>query len=159
VTPQQRARRLIDENQNMVLATADPEGIPWISPVFFVPDENYNLYWTSEKTARHSENIRCTGATAIVIFDAEPGKPVDAVYMSCESDELTDPVEIHRAIAVLSRKPQPEKWSIDSVEDVSGDGPWRIYRARPTTIEVRASAVAGGRPVARRQPADFRAGA
>jgi len=138
------------------VATVDANGMPWVSPVFYVPDENYDLYWTSEKTARHSENIRNTGAAAIVIYEAESAKPVDAVYMSAESAELTDPEDVERGIEVMARKPQPDKWLIESVDDVTGIGPWRIYRARPTAIEVRADAVKKGKAVVRRESADFR---
>jgi nitroimidazol reductase NimA-like FMN-containing flavoprotein (pyridoxamine 5'-phosphate oxidase superfamily) len=136
----------------MIIATADAHGAPWASPVFYVPAENYDLYWTSEKTSRHSENIRSTGAAAIVIYEAERGKPVDAVYISAESTELADPEDVKRGIEVMARKPQPDKWLIESVDDVTGDGPWRIYRAHPTTIEVRADAVEKGKAVVAESP-------
>ncbi len=155
-TPAERAQRLIDECRDMTVATVGASGAPWVSPVFYVPDENYDLYWTSEKTARHSANIRSTGVAAIVIYPTDPGKPVDAVYASALAAELTDPEEIGHGIAVMLRKPQPEKWMITSAADVSGRGPWRIYRAQLTTIDVRATQTEGGRAVARREPADFR---
>jgi hypothetical protein len=158
MTPQQRAQRLIDESDHMVIATVDANSAPWVSPVFYVRDDSYDLYWTSEKTARHSENIRSAGAAAIVICEAEPGKPVDAVYILAESTELADPEDVKRGIEVMARKPQPDKWLIEGVDDVTGSGPWRIYRARPITIEVRADAVEKGKSVVRRESADFRTG-
>jgi hypothetical protein len=155
-TPPERARRLIDASINMTVATVDAAGVPWVSPVFYVPDDAYDLYWTSEPSARHSENIRCTGAAAIVIVEADPEARVDAVYMSAEATELTGPEEVERGIEVMLAKPQPERWKITSADDVSGDGPWRIYRAHPTAIDVRSSDSNRGRAVARRTPAEFR---
>lgn len=78
--------------------------------------------------------------------------------MRCECVELATPAELQHAIGVMARKPQPARWSIDGLDDVVGDGPWRIYRAHPLTIEVRSQATRRGKPVARREPADFRAG-
>jgi nitroimidazol reductase NimA-like FMN-containing flavoprotein (pyridoxamine 5'-phosphate oxidase superfamily) len=156
VSAQERARRLIDESVNMTVATVDTAGVPWVSPVFYVPDENYDLYWTSERTARHSENIRRTGNAAIVIVESDPQRRVDAVYMSTEATELTDPTSLARGVEIMLGKPQPDKWMITSSGDVTGDGPWRIYRAHPMSIEVRASDEVNGKPVARRIDADFR---
>jgi hypothetical protein len=155
-TPQQRARRLIDVASNMTLATVGADGRPWVSPVFYVPDSRYDLYWTSEVSARHSENIRATGQGAIVIVEPDPDARVDAVYMDAEVTELVDATEIVRAIAIMRSKSQPERWMVTTAGDVSGDGPWRIYRARPLGMDVRTTGSAGDKAVARRQPADFR---
>lgn len=157
MTPRERARRLLDEQQNLVLATVDAAAIPWIAPVFYVPDEHYELFWTSDREARHSANVRATGTAAIVVYRAEPGQPVDGVYAQAEVSELEGSDDIAHGIEVMTRRRQPERWVIETAADVSGDGPWRIYRARLTSIEVRASGTKGGKAVALRQPADFRA--
>lgn len=101
MSPTERAKRLVDTSKHMTIATVDVDGVPWVSPVFYVADDNYNLYWVSGRTARHSENIRrCPKTTiAIVIFEADP--VVDAVYMSTEAEELTNRDEVDRAIQVL----------------------------------------------------------
>jgi nitroimidazol reductase NimA-like FMN-containing flavoprotein (pyridoxamine 5'-phosphate oxidase superfamily) len=157
MTPQQRAQRLIDESDHMIIATVGADGAPWATPVFYVADQNHDLYWMSEQSSRHSVNIRSTGTAAIVIFEVEPGRPVDGVYISAESAELVEPEEIKTGIEILARKPQPNKWVIQSIDDVTGEAPWRIYRAHPITIEVRANAVENGKAVARRESAEFRA--
>ncbi len=157
-TPQDRARRLLEVTPNMTVASVGTDGTPWVSPVFFVADTDGDLYWTSETTARHSRHIRETGAVAIVIVEPDPERRVDAVYLAAEAVELSAAADIAHGIDVMTRKPQPERWMITGVEDVSGDGPWRIYRAHPTSIEVRASATVKGKAVARRQDAEFREG-
>ena len=35
----QTARRVIDSNQFMTIGTADEEGVPWVSPVWYAPVE------------------------------------------------------------------------------------------------------------------------
>jgi nitroimidazol reductase NimA-like FMN-containing flavoprotein (pyridoxamine 5'-phosphate oxidase superfamily) len=153
-TPQERAKRLIDESTNMVLTTADSEGVPWVSPVFYVADDDYDLYWTSDPEARHSANLRVNPRVAIVIFDTGP---VDAVYISARAVEINDINQAIRATEIMRSKAQPPRWVIDDLAVVVDDGPWRIYRATPETIEVRAETIKGGKPVVIREDADFRA--
>lgn len=156
MTPQERARRLLDVGDHIVVATADARGTPWISPLFYAADDDYDLYWTSDREARHSVNIRATGRAALVVYEIDPDRPVDGVYMQAEVRELTDPTEIRHGIEVMLSRPQPDKWVIQSPADVSGDGPWRIYRAHPVSIEVRASGERAGKAIALRRDAEFR---
>lgn len=152
-SPRERARALIDRNLHMTLATADAVGTPWVSPVLYVPDDEYDLYWVSDEEARHSENIRINPVVAITIFETQP---VAAVYIAADAREINDPDEARRAIRVLERRSQPEKWVTQELADVIGNGPWRIYRATPKTIEVRKEIEKKNKPVVVREPADFR---
>jgi nitroimidazol reductase NimA-like FMN-containing flavoprotein (pyridoxamine 5'-phosphate oxidase superfamily) len=156
-TPQQRAKHLIDQSANMVLATSTTDGVPWVSPVFYVPDDRYDLYWTSGVEARHCANIRGHSAVAIVVYDAPP-KEVDAVYISAQAVELNDPKEVEAAIEIMRRRDdwQPAHWRIKDISVISGDGPWRIYRATPQTIEVRLPREERGERIITREDADFR---
>jgi hypothetical protein len=149
-SPAERARRILAQATNMTLATVSAAGAPWISPLFFTADEAHDLYWTSEPSARHSVNVRETGAGAVVVVCERPGEPVDAVYMRVRC------VELAAASEVMASKAQPERWRIGDLAQVSPGGPWRIYRAHPETVEVRMTAERDGSPVARRTPADFR---
>lgn len=155
-SPKARAKRLIDENTNMVLATASAEGRPWISPVFYVPNDAYDLYWTSWVEAQHSANVREHSEVAIVIYETDP--EVDAVYISANAVELEDPDEVSAGIDVMRRRDddQPPHWRIKDISVVTGDGPWRIYHASPRTIEVRLPRTERGERIVTREDADFR---
>lgn len=118
-----------------------------------VADDDYNLYWTSDPEARHSANVRSNARVAMVIFETDP---VDAVYISARAVEINDIDEATRAADVMRSKAQPDRWVIDEIATVVDDGPWRIYRATPETIEVRAETKKGGKPVVIREDADFR---
>jgi len=146
-----RARTLIARSQNMVLATSDRGGVPWVTPLFYVADAGHSLLWTSAPDARHSENIRENAAVAIVIYADSPGARADAVYLEGEAHELSADADLAAAIATIARKPQPTRWRITAASDVSGTGPWRIYRARITAVSVRLLTTSGGRAVARRE--------
>jgi hypothetical protein len=156
-TPQQRAKQPIDRNQNMVLATTNADGTPWVSPVFYVPDDRYDLYWTSWVKARHSAKVGERPSVAIVIYDSPP-KEVDAVYISAQAVELNDKDEVEAGIAVMRRRDdwQPEHWRIRDISVVTSDGPWRIYRALPQTIEVRLPGEERDERIVTREDADFR---
>src|SRR4051794_7489492 len=89
-TPQDRARRLIGEATHMTIASVGDAGTPWVSPVFFSPDEACNLYWVSDVEARHSQNVRGNPTVAIVIYEWLD-EQLDAAYFTAEVEELETP--------------------------------------------------------------------
>jgi nitroimidazol reductase NimA-like FMN-containing flavoprotein (pyridoxamine 5'-phosphate oxidase superfamily) len=148
-----RLHALIEGNQHMTLATADAAGQPWASPVFYAYDEEHRLYWVSAKNARHSENIRARPQVGIVIYQA--GDHTDALYIEAEAEELNDQDEVVPAIAVMQSRPQPPRWMIKDVTDITGDAVWRIYRAIPMKLYLREEATEGGQAIARRRSVDL----
>jgi nitroimidazol reductase NimA-like FMN-containing flavoprotein (pyridoxamine 5'-phosphate oxidase superfamily) len=150
----ERARYIIEHNVHMIVATSGSDGMPWVSPVFFVCDEDHALYWVSSKHARHSDNIRQRAQVGIVILDPSPDRDVDAVFFDALAEELDDQQAIEHAIAVLRGRPQPVKSTTERVEDVTGDAAWRIYRAVPQEITRRADAEdpASGQAITVRRP-------
>ena len=53
------ARTILDASRYVVLATADTDGVPWASPVWFATEGYQQLYWVSHPGARHSQNMPC----------------------------------------------------------------------------------------------------
>jgi predicted pyridoxine 5'-phosphate oxidase superfamily flavin-nucleotide-binding protein len=51
------ARRLIEANMYMTIATADGDGRPWVSPVWFAAASDTEFLWVSAPDARHSRNL------------------------------------------------------------------------------------------------------
>jgi nitroimidazol reductase NimA-like FMN-containing flavoprotein (pyridoxamine 5'-phosphate oxidase superfamily) len=51
------ARDIIDSNAYMTLATADENGRPWASPVWYAAEGYAHFYWVSSPEARHSRNL------------------------------------------------------------------------------------------------------
>jgi nitroimidazol reductase NimA-like FMN-containing flavoprotein (pyridoxamine 5'-phosphate oxidase superfamily) len=43
------ARAIIDGNRYMVLGTADADGRPWVTPVYYAPSGYAELYWVSSR--------------------------------------------------------------------------------------------------------------
>jgi nitroimidazol reductase NimA-like FMN-containing flavoprotein (pyridoxamine 5'-phosphate oxidase superfamily) len=130
VTNDHIARQVLSACSYVVLATADADGLPWASPVWFAMDDPAELYWVSHPGARHSQNIAVRPRIGLVVFDSTvmlgSGQ---AVYMTATAEQLTDPSAIDHGIAVFSRESTRdggEEWGVDAV---TGEARLRLYRA------------------------------
>lgn len=129
------AKQIIANNIYMSIATANTNGIPWISPVFFAYDDQYNLYWVSNKNSRHSQLIRANNQIAIVIFDSSaPEGEGDGVYFEATASELIEKKELERATTFLGERVSKEEFRTKKTEEVTGEGVWRIYKATPHKV-------------------------
>ncbi len=131
----QKAKQIISQNIYMSIATSSLEGKPWISPVFFAYDQQYNLYWVSEKTSRHSTLIKENPQVAIVIFDSRaPEGEGDGVYFEAKVQILEDEMEVKGAMEILGSRVVKDEFRVKKVGEVTANGVWRIYKAVPTDI-------------------------
>src|SRR5215208_2508025 len=62
------ARPIIDSNFYMTLGTADEEGRPWVSPVYYAAEGYAKFYWVSSPEATHSRNLAVRPEVGIAIF-------------------------------------------------------------------------------------------
>lgn len=146
------AKYIIDNNTLMVVSTANKDGKPWVSPVGYTINEDNNLYWVSHKDAIHSENVRQRSEVAIVIVGKNPDGGMDGVYFDATAVELNDVAVLPAAIKLVdSRNDKEEKYMIRSVENVTGDAVWRIYKATPIKAWKRADATVNGQAVTVRE--------
>ena len=124
------ARAIVDANAYMTIATADADGVPWASPVWFAPAGYAELYWVSRPEAQHSRNIEVRPSVAIVVFDSR--SPVGAgvaVYMAARAERVTERDEIARGMQVFSRRSVEQGARPWSPDDVTGDAALRLFRA------------------------------
>lgn len=114
----------------MTLATADAEGRPWASPVWFATHDCREFVWVSRPDARHSLNIAARPDVALVIFDSHvpPGQG-KAVYMSARAEELADD-DAARGLEVFSAECVAQGLPAWTREQVGPGGRHRLYRAR-----------------------------
>jgi nitroimidazol reductase NimA-like FMN-containing flavoprotein (pyridoxamine 5'-phosphate oxidase superfamily) len=130
VTNDQIAREILAAGSYVVLATADGDGVPWSSPVWFATEDNRELYWVSHPEAHHSRNIAVRPQIALVVFDSTVAAGHgQAVYMTATAEQLTDPAAIERGLAVFSGEADRQglgEWGLDRI---SGEARLRLYRA------------------------------
>lgn len=124
------ARQILDDSSYVALATADADGVPWASPVWFAQEDYRELFWVSDPGARHSRNVAVRPEIALVVFDSTvvPGEG-QAVYMSATAAQVTDPAELERGTGVFSRVSVRKGLGAWGAERVSGDARLRLYRA------------------------------
>jgi nitroimidazol reductase NimA-like FMN-containing flavoprotein (pyridoxamine 5'-phosphate oxidase superfamily) len=122
------ARAIIDDTLYMTLGTADKNGRPWTSPVYYASADYIDFYWMSATDARHSRHLAERPHVSIVIFDStvEPyhGR---AVYAVGEARELSGS-DLDRALGAY---PRPDGRDATPVtrEEVIAPAPYRLYQA------------------------------
>jgi uncharacterized protein YhbP (UPF0306 family) len=123
------ARDIIDFNAYMTLATADENGRPWASPVWYAAEGYAHFYWVSSPEARHSRNLAARPEVGVVIFDSQaPVGTGQGVYMSAIAEQLAG-TELDRGIGVYSRRSQAHGAGGWTREDVTPPARHRLYRA------------------------------
>ena len=120
------AKSIVDSNRFMTLATADGDGMPWASPVWYAPVEYREFLWVSSPEATHSRNLAVRRQLAIVIFDSHEAGGWKALYMSAVADQLAD---VDDAIGIFSRHGEAQGLRAWTREDVLPPARHRLYRA------------------------------
>jgi hypothetical protein len=114
----------------MTLATADADGTPWASPVWFAHDRYSDFLWVSRPETRHSQNIAANPGIAIVIFDSRtPINTGRGVYLEAEAVQLTDDAEIERLMPIFSERSIAQGGSGWTADEVRPPAELRPYRA------------------------------
>jgi hypothetical protein len=122
------ARAIIDANRYMTLATADGEGRPWASPVFYATANYTEFYWASAPGATHSQNLAQRPRISIVIFDSGvPAGTGQAVYMSATAEQLAAD-DLDRGLDVYPG-PADRGGGLFTPDEVRPPAPYRLYRA------------------------------
>jgi nitroimidazol reductase NimA-like FMN-containing flavoprotein (pyridoxamine 5'-phosphate oxidase superfamily) len=130
------ARQIIDANRYLTLATADGDGRPWASPVWFAHDAYAAFLWVSRPGARHSRNIAARPEIGFVVFDSTvvPGT-ARALYVDAVAEEVGAD-EVVAAIATYSIRSEAQDIGPWRTADVVEPARHRLYRARPTSYSL-----------------------
>jgi pyridoxine/pyridoxamine 5'-phosphate oxidase len=130
------AKRLVEANVYMTLATADREGRPWASPVWFAHENLSRFVWVSKPGARHSQNLAARAEVGIVIFDSTVGQgAAEAVYVEAEAEQLGG-AEDERGIDIFNRRSEALGWPSWTVADVREPAQLRLYGATASALYV-----------------------
>jgi len=130
------ARQVIDAGRYLVLATADGEGVPWPTPVWYARDGR-EFVWASWPQTRHSTNIGQRSDVGFVIF--ETPVPVEgrtrAVYAEATAEEVAEG-DRERCLATFDRRARAEGLGEWTVDRVTAPSKLRLYRAVVTRLFV-----------------------
>lgn len=123
------AARILDSVMYMTIATADADGRPWATPVWYAAASPTEFLWVSAPDARHSRNLADRPDVAVVIFDwTVPIGSAEGVYMDAVAEQLVGS-ELERAIEVYSLRSQDVGARAWTVADVTPPARLRLYRA------------------------------
>ena len=126
------AKRIIEANVYMTLATADGEGRPCPSPVWFANEGFKRFVWVSKPEARHSRNLAVRPQAAIVIFDSTVAEgAAEAVYLEVDAEQAAEDDQ-ERYLGVFSRRSEGFGWPSWSVADVRPPARLRLFVASPS---------------------------
>jgi pyridoxine/pyridoxamine 5'-phosphate oxidase len=134
--PAAAARSVIDAATYMTLATADPQGRPWATPVWFSHLDYREFVWVSRPGTRHSTNLAARPELAIAIFDSRVRVgEAEAVYIEAAAGELSEQ-DLEEALETFNRRSEEQSLPLWSAAKVSGSGEFRLYRAVATQLFV-----------------------
>jgi hypothetical protein len=123
------ARSIVDDGRYMTLGTADAQGLPWASPVWYAPEGYREFFWVSSPQARHSRNLAERPEAGIVIFDSNaPVGTGQGLYMVAVVDRPSG-AELERGMDVFSRRSEAQGAAPWTPADVQGTARLRLYRA------------------------------
>lgn len=119
--------RVLADNLYLVLGTADRDGRPWVSPVFFAQLDPNRFVWVSSPDSRHSRNITYRQTVALTVFNStvKVGQ-AEAVYFDGEAQQRTSDEAETALRALNSRLPHDKQLSGD---DLHPHGPMVVYEA------------------------------
>lgn len=117
------ARKIIKDNIYMTIATADENGTPWATPLFYAIDGSYSFYFISQLASLHSENILKDPSVSFAIFDSHQkegsGNGVQGsgkVYLLNES-EIPEAMKWYKTTFIEMK-----------MESFIGDAPYRFFK-------------------------------
>jgi uncharacterized protein YhbP (UPF0306 family) len=126
------ARTVLDNTCYAVLATADADGVPWATPVWFAHDDLDRLYWLSWPGSRHSQLIEQRPEIALTVFDsnAVPNQGT-AFYATARARRCPD-AQLDDGLAVVNRRSSAQGIGEFTRERISGGSRLRLYVAEIT---------------------------
>ena len=121
-------RAIVDGNHYLILATADGDGRPWASPVFYASEGYTDFYWISSPEVTHSRNLARRPQVSMVVFDSrQPPGTGRAVYMDAVAVELAG-ADLDRGLEVYPG-PAERGGRPMATAELLPPNPYRLYRA------------------------------
>ncbi len=123
---------MLDGTCYAVLATADDEGNPWATPVWFAHDELDRLYWLSWPGSRHSQLIERRPEVALTVFDSH-AVPYEgtAFYATARAGRCPED-QLDAGLRVVNRRSRAQGIGDVTRDRVTGDSRLRLYVAAVT---------------------------
>jgi pyridoxine/pyridoxamine 5'-phosphate oxidase len=133
---QAAARALVDAASYATLGTADADGRPWVSPVWYAPVGLRGLLWVSRPGARHSRNLAARPDVSLVIFDPRARAGVGSALYAAGVAAEVPAAELEPALAIYSARSAARGLPAWTRADVEPPARHRLYRAVASELSV-----------------------
>lgn len=121
-----KGKEILKKIRYATISTVDVTGEPWAAPVWYVFDDNLDIYWWSPLDTQHSKNISQNPNIYVTIFDSTlPEGEGVGLYLRARASEISED-ELDSAIERYNESTTVFK--LDR-ENCTGDAPTRIYKA------------------------------
>lgn len=114
----------------MQLATARGQK-PWVCSVFYVVDNEYNFYWLSLPTRRHSQDIATNNHAAVTVA-IKHDLPVIGIQAEGTVTITNDQVEVEKVATAYVEKYDSAKTFYDRF--TKGINQHWVYKLKPTSV-------------------------
>lgn len=126
------ARGILEATSYVVLATADDEGRPWATPVWFAADGLDRLYWLSWPGTRHSRLIERRPEIALTVFDSTVAPHTGTAFYATARARRCGEDDLDEALRAFNRRSVAEGLDALTRDRVTGDTRLRLYVAELT---------------------------
>lgn len=125
-------RETLKDGLILTLSTVSADQ-PWAATLYYVADDNMNIYWLSKINTRHSQELAANPkTTAAIPLDADPSMPNVGLQVQGIAGYLGDPAEIESAIRLYANKFGNSEEFVQSI--LSGQDEHKIYKLQPKYI-------------------------
>jgi uncharacterized protein YhbP (UPF0306 family) len=126
------ARSVLRDTCYVVLATADADGAPWATPVWFAHDGLDRLFWLSWPGSRHSRLIEQRPEIALTVFDSNAVPNEGTAFYATARARQCPEQQVDDGLRVVNRRSRAQGIGEFTRERVSGDSRLRLYVAEIT---------------------------
>ncbi len=123
------ARAVLDGTSYAVLATADADGTPWVTPVWFAHDDLDRFYWLSWSGSRHSRLIDARPQVALTVFDSHAVPNEGAAYYATARARQCPEAQLEEGLESVNRRAAAQGIREFMREHVTGGSRLRLYVA------------------------------
>lgn len=139
----ENARGIVGANRYLVLATADAEGRPWSTPVYFAHVGCREFFWVSSPETVHSRNIAVRPEVGIAVFDSSVEIGTGQGVHARRRGRTRGRGGFDERAGGLLRRSLGHGGQVWTLDDVRGDSGLRLYRA---VAEAHSMLAKDGRP-------------
>ncbi len=100
----EKAEGIFSNNKYMCIGTSTKKGRPWVTPVLYVYDEEYRVYFLSAIDSLHAENIKENPEVSIAIFNSEQKIGMSDGVQARGKCSMVEEGEIEKAITMYCDK-------------------------------------------------------